>query len=98
MLAEFRARRSLVVDLLNRIPGVACVETAGAFYAFPNVTGTGLPARQLQDRLLDEAGVAMLAGTAFGAHGEGYMRVSYANSQANLREALELTADLLASR
>jgi aspartate/methionine/tyrosine aminotransferase len=98
MLAEFRARRSLVVDLLNRIPGVSCVEPAGAFYAFPNITGTGLPARQLQDRLLDDAGVAMLAGTAFGAHGEGYMRVSYANSQANLREALELTADLLASR
>jgi aspartate/methionine/tyrosine aminotransferase len=98
MLAEFRSRRSLVVELLNRIPGVSCVEPAGAFYAFPNVSGTGLHARELQDRLLDEAGVAMLAGTAFGEHGEGYMRVSYANSQANLREALELTADLLASR
>jgi aspartate/methionine/tyrosine aminotransferase len=98
MLTEFRARRGLVVDLLNRIPGVSCVEPAGAFYAFPNITGTGLDARELQDRLLDEAGVAMLAGTAFGEHGEGYMRVSYANSQANLREALELTADLLASR
>jgi aspartate/methionine/tyrosine aminotransferase len=98
MLAEFRARRGLVVDLLNRIPGVSCIEPAGAFYAFPNVAGTGLRARELQDRLLDEAGVAMLAGTAFGEHGEGYMRVSYANSQANLREALELTANLLASR
>jgi aspartate/methionine/tyrosine aminotransferase len=98
MLAEFRARRGLVVDLLNGIPGVSCIEPAGAFYAFPNVAGTGLRARELQDRLLDEAGVAMLAGTAFGEHGEGYMRVSYANSQANLREALELTANLLASR
>jgi aspartate/methionine/tyrosine aminotransferase len=98
MLTEFRARRTLVVDLLNRIPGVSCVEPAGAFYAFPNISGTGLHARELQDRLLDEAGVAMLAGTAFGEHGEGYMRVSYANSQANLREALELTADLLATR
>jgi aspartate/methionine/tyrosine aminotransferase len=97
MMAEFRARRRLVVDGLNAIPGVSCIEPAGAFYAFPNVTGTGMSARTLQDRLLEEAGVAMLAGTAFGAHGEGYMRVSYANSQENLREALEITADLLAA-
>jgi aspartate/methionine/tyrosine aminotransferase len=97
MMAEFRARRRLVVDGLNAIPGVSCIEPAGAFYAFPNVTGTGMSARTLQDRLLEEAGVAMLAGTAFGAYGEGYMRVSYANSQENLREALEITADLLAA-
>jgi len=96
MTKEFRARRRLVVDLLNEIPGVSCIEPAGAFYAFPNITGTGLGARELQDRLLDEAGVAMLAGTAFGAFGEGYLRVSYANSQDNIREALGLTADLLA--
>jgi len=96
MMAEFRVRRRLVVDLLNEIPGVSCVEPAGAFYAFPNIGGTGLTARQLQDRLLDEAGVALLAGTAFGAHGEGYMRLSYANSQANLREGIELLAGLLA--
>jgi aspartate/methionine/tyrosine aminotransferase len=96
MMAEFRERRRLVVDLLNGIPGLSCVEPAGAFYAFPNITRTGMAARELQDRLLDEAGVAMLAGTSFGAFGEGYMRVSYANSQENLREALALTADLLA--
>jgi len=96
-LAEFRVRRRLVVDGLNAIPGVSCIEPAGAFYAFPNVTGTGMSARTLQDRLLEEAGVAMLAGTAFGAHGEGFMRVSYANSQENIREALGIMADLLAA-
>ena len=95
-MTEFRARRRLVVDGLNAIPGISCVEPAGAFYAFPDISGTGLAARDLQDRLLEEAGVAMLAGTAFGAYGEGYMRVSYANSQENLREALGITADLLA--
>jgi aspartate/methionine/tyrosine aminotransferase len=97
MLAEFRARRQLVVEGLNAIPGVSCIEPAGAFYAFPNITQTGLSSRALQDRLLEEAGVAMLAGTAFGSYGEGYMRLSYANSQDNLREALAITADLLAA-
>ena len=96
MLTEFRTRRRLVVEGLNAIPGISCVEPAGAFYAFPNISATGLGARELQDRLLDEVGVAMLAGTAFGAYGEGYMRVSYANSQDAIREALELTAGLLA--
>jgi aspartate/methionine/tyrosine aminotransferase len=89
MLKEFAVRRELVVDGLNALPGVSCVKPAGAFYAFPNITGTGMNARELQDRLLEEAGVAMLAGTAFGAFGEGYMRVSYANSQENLTRALE---------
>jgi len=97
MMTEFRLRRRLVVDGLNAIPGISCIEPAGAFYAFPDVSGTGLAARDLQNRLLEEVGVAMLAGTAFGAYGEGYMRVSYANSQENLREALEITADLLAA-
>jgi aspartate/methionine/tyrosine aminotransferase len=97
MMAEFRLRRRLVVDGLNAIRGISCIEPAGAFYAFPDVSGTGFAARDLQNRLLDEAGVAMLAGTAFGAYGEGYMRVSYANSQENLREALEIVADLLAA-
>jgi aspartate/methionine/tyrosine aminotransferase len=98
MLAEFRARRRIVVDGLNALPGVTCVEPAGAFYAFPNVTGTGLDARTLQTELLHEAGVAMLAGTAFGAHGEGHMRVSYANSRENLALALERVAAYLAAR
>lgn len=97
MMVEFGLRRRLVVDGLNAIPGISCIEPAGAFYAFPNITGTGLSSRELQDRLLEEAGVAMLAGTAFGSHGEGYMRVSYANSQDNLREALGIVADLLAA-
>jgi aspartate/methionine/tyrosine aminotransferase len=97
MLAEFRARRALVVEGLNALPGVSCVTPAGAFYAFPNVAGTGLGAKELQDRLLDEVGVAMLAGTAFGAHGEGYMRVSYANSRENLARALDRVGDFLAA-
>ena len=98
MMVEFNARRRLVVDLLNEIPGVSCIEPAGAFYAFPNVSATGIGARELQDRLLDEAGVALLAGTAFGAQGEGFMRVSYANSQENIREALGCMADVVAHR
>ena len=95
MVTEFRARRRLVVDGLNELPGVTCIEPAGAFYAFPNITGSGLGARELQERLLDEAGVAMLAGTAFGDGGEGYMRVSYANSRDNLSAALERIGTLL---
>ncbi len=96
MMREFRVRRRLIVDGLNALPGVSCIEPAGAFYAFPNISGTGLLARDLQNRLLEETGVAMLAGTAFGEHGEGYMRVSYANSQENLREALGIVGDFLA--
>jgi aspartate aminotransferase len=95
MLEEFRVRRELVVDGLNALPGVSCVQPAGAFYAFPNISATGLSARELQDRLLDETGVALLAGTAFGEYGEGYVRVSYANSQDNLRAALDHMRDLL---
>jgi aspartate aminotransferase len=95
MIEEFRARRELVVDGLNALPGVSCVKPAGAFYAFPNISRTGLTARVLQDRLLNEVGVALLAGTAFGEHGEGYLRVSYANSQDNLRAALAHMHDLL---
>jgi aspartate aminotransferase len=95
MLQEFQARRELVVRGLNDLPGVSCVEPKGAFYAFPNITGTGLKARDLQNQLLEEAGVAMLAGTAFGEYGEGYMRVSYANSPANITAALEKMRELL---
>jgi aspartate/methionine/tyrosine aminotransferase len=95
MLQEFQARRELVVRGLNDLPGVSCVEPKGAFYAFPNITGTGLKARDLQNQLLEEAGVAMLAGTAFGEYGEGYMRVSYANSPANITTALQKMRELL---
>ena len=88
MLAEFRRRRDAVVEGLNALPGVSCVMPRGAFYAFPNVTGTGLGAKELADRLLDRAGVAVLAGTAFGEYGEGYLRLSYANSLENIDAAL----------
>ena len=89
MVAEFKRRRDLLVDGLNRLPGVRCARPRGAFYVFANITGTGRPSGEIAERLLNEAGVALLSGTAFGAHGEGYLRLSYANSEANLRLALE---------
>jgi aspartate aminotransferase len=88
MVAAFRERRAVVVAGLNAIDGIACQEPAGAFYAFPRVADLGLPAAALADRLLAEGGVALLPGTAFGGHGEGYLRLSYANSVDNLRRAL----------
>src|SRR5262245_59274774 len=89
MVAEFRRRRELIVDGLNQLPGVSCILPRGAFYAFPNVRGTGRTSAEVAERLLNEAGVAVLPGTAFGAHGEGYLRLSYTNSEKNLRAALE---------
>lgn len=89
MVAEFRRRRDAVVAGLNSLPGVRCLEPAGAFYVFPNVTGTGRSAEELARGLLDEAGVAVLAGTAFGRYGAGYLRLSFANSLENLLEAIE---------
>jgi len=88
MVAEFKRRRDVIVKGLNEIPGFRCVVPAGAFYAFPNVSGTGMPSKQLADLLLNEAGVACLNGGAFGQYGEGYLRFSYANSLANIEEAL----------
>jgi len=88
MVAAFDQRRRVIVDELNRIDGFSCVEPGGAFYAFPNITGTGIDAHTLQDRLLNEAGVATIAGTSFGALGEGYLRFSYANSIDNIRAAM----------
>jgi aspartate/methionine/tyrosine aminotransferase len=96
MVAEFRRRRDRIVDGLNAIDGISCVKPKGAFYVFPNVRGTGLKAAQLQTRLLEEAGVASLAGTSFGPEGEGYLRFSYANSLANIERALEKIEGLLA--
>jgi aspartate/methionine/tyrosine aminotransferase len=95
MMAEFAVRRRHVVDGLNAIPGVSCFDPPGAFYAFPRVTGTGLTSVQLADRLLDEAGVVTLPGTGFGDEGEGYLRLSYANSIANLDEGLRRIAGFL---
>ena len=88
MVAEFRARRDLVVDGLNAIPGLRCLRPAGAFYAFPEVAGTGLTGAELAERLLAEVGVSVLAGTAFGTVGTNHVRLSYANSRENLAEAL----------
>jgi aspartate/methionine/tyrosine aminotransferase len=95
MVEEFRRRRDLIVDGLNAVPGIRCVKPRGAFYVFPNVTGTGIPSKVLQQRLLDEAGVACLSGTAFGDWGEGYLRFSYANSTENILEALRRIRTLL---
>ena len=89
MVAEFDRRRRLVVDGLRRIPGLTCPEPEGAFYAFPNIEGTGLSSAEFEERAMHEAGVALLSGSGFGAFGEGYVRLSYANSQENLRKALE---------
>jgi aspartate/methionine/tyrosine aminotransferase len=88
MVEAFRTRRDAIVDGLNAIPGFRCLRPKGAFYVFPNIEGTGMKAKELQTRLLDEAGVACLAGTAFGAYGEGHLRFSYANSLENIHEAL----------
>ncbi|NWJ45434.1 MAG: pyridoxal phosphate-dependent aminotransferase [Chloroflexi bacterium] len=88
MISEFWARRDLVLDWLNTIPGVTCQIPAGAFYAYPNIKSFGQSAKAIADYLLHEAGVATLSGTAFGAEGEGYLRLSYANSRENLKEAL----------
>jgi aspartate aminotransferase len=89
MIAEFEKRRSVIVDGLNRLPGVTCQEPGGAFYAFPNVTGLGLPSATVADHFLHAAGVACLDGAGFGAAGEGYLRFSYANSVDAIREALD---------
>jgi aspartate aminotransferase len=88
MVEEFRARRSLVVDGLNDIPGISSLLPAGAFYAFPDISATGLDGSAFADRLLDETGVCVLAGTAFGQVGRDHIRISYANSRENLAEAL----------
>jgi aspartate/methionine/tyrosine aminotransferase len=97
MVAEFRRRRDVVVAGLNDIPGVSCLEPQGAFYAFPDITGTGQSAAGLQAGLLADAGVAALAGTAFGSYGEGFLRFSYANSVENIRLALEAMRVLLST-
>jgi aspartate/methionine/tyrosine aminotransferase len=91
MVEEFRARRDLIVDGLNAIPGISCLRPSGAFYAFPDISGTGLAGADLADRLLNEAGVSALAGTAFGHVGLNHLRFSYANSRENIAEALRRT-------
>jgi aspartate/methionine/tyrosine aminotransferase len=97
MVKAFDERRHVIVDGLNAIEGVSCRTPGGAFYAFPNTTGTGMNARELQSRLLEDAGIAAIAGTSFGAYGEGYLRFSYANSVENIRRALERMREFLST-
>ena len=96
MRTEFIARRQLMVDGLNAIPGVTCRMPHGAFYTFPNIGSFGRTSSEIADHLLYDAGVCGLSGTAFGKHGEGYLRFSYANSRENLRAALERVGESLA--
>jgi aspartate aminotransferase len=97
MVRAFEERRSVIVDSLRQIPGVRCVMPAGAFYAFPNVQDTGVGSEELARRLLDDAGVAVLPGNSFGAYGDGYLRLSYANSVDNIRAALDRMDALIRS-
>ena len=98
MVAEFDRRRAVVVDGLNELPGVSCITPKGAFYAFPNVRETGWKAKALAASLLEDAGVAVIGGPDFGVHGEGYIRLSYANSADNIRRALDRMGEFLETR
>ena len=98
MIKAFDERRRVIVSELNQVEGFHCTEPGGAFYAFPNIEGTGMSARALQDQLLEKAGVAIIAGTSFGAQGEGYVRFSYANSTENIREAIRRVREFLGNR
>jgi len=98
MVAEFDRRRRLVVEGLNRLPGVSCIVPKGAFYAFPNIRATGWKAKALASALLEEAGVATIGGPDFGVHGEGYIRLSYANSAENIARALDRMGEFLERR
>jgi aspartate aminotransferase len=97
MVKVFEHRRDLVVDGLNAIPGVRCAKPQGSFYAFPNIKGTGIDERELADRLLTEAGVAVLPGTAFGEAGKGYIRLAYTQSEDELRRGLKQIGDFIAA-
>ncbi|PTM55236.1 pyridoxal phosphate-dependent aminotransferase [Phreatobacter oligotrophus] len=98
MVAEFDARRKLVVEGLNKLPGVSCIVPKGAFYAFPNIKETGWKAKPLASALLEDAGVATIGGPDFGVHGEGYIRLSYANSAENILKALDRMKGFLERR
>jgi len=95
MVAEFKKRREIIVSGLNSIKGITCKKPCGAFYVFPNITGTGMKSQELSDYLLNKAGVAVLPGTAFGAYGEGYLRLSFANSVENIKKALNRISEAI---
>lgn len=97
MVAEFKIRRDLLVDGLNAIEGITCKRPRGAFYVFPNISALGLTSKEVECGLLDDFGVAALAGTSFGKYGEGYLRFSYANSQDNIKKALDRFAEFTAA-
>jgi aspartate/methionine/tyrosine aminotransferase len=97
MVAVYRARRDLLVKGLNAIPGITCAEPQGAFYAFPNISSLGLSSDTLAERILEQAGVALLSGTSFGENGEGYLRISYANSIENIERAIDRLAGFFSS-
>lgn len=97
MLVKFDERRKYIVQLLNEIPGVSCHLPVGAFYVFPNIAEFGLTSLEMQNRILNEAGVACLAGTSFGSEGEGYIRFSYANSMENIENGIARVREFLAS-
>ena len=90
MVSAFDERRTVIVNELNKIPGFSCIQPGGAFYAFPNITHTGFRSDDLQKKILEDAGVAVISGTSFGEHGEGYLRFSYANSTENILKAVDL--------
>ena len=98
MVEEFDRRRAVVVEGLNALPGTSCATPKGAFYAFPNIKRTGWKAKALASSLLEDAGVAIIGGPDFGILGEGYVRLSYANSTENILKALARMKDFLASR
>jgi len=98
MVSEFRKRREVIVSGLNKIKGITCKKPHGAFYVFPNIKGTGMDCRELGDYLLNEAGVAVLPGTSFGKYGEGYLRLSFANSIENIKKALDRISKALEKR
>jgi aspartate/methionine/tyrosine aminotransferase len=95
MVRAFDRRRGIIVEALNQIPGITCAGSGGAFYAFANISGTGIGSMTLQDKFLNEAGVATLSGTSFGQMGEGYIRFSYANSAENIKTAIQRIRECL---
>ncbi|MBJ27692.1 MAG: aspartate aminotransferase [Chloroflexi bacterium] len=95
MVKEFKSRRDIMVSGLNSLPGITCNNPKGAFYAFPNITNTGMSSSDFEKRMLNDAGVSLLSGTAFGVMGEGYIRVTFANSRENLNEALKRMKEFL---
>ena len=98
MRSAFDERRKVIVEETNTVPGMSSIEPLGAFYTMPNITGTGLTSKEMEILLLEELGVAAVAGTSFGSYGEGYIRFSYANSVDNIREALQRIRDYAQSR